>query len=823
MSLPAGLSSRFEHLSELGRGSFGLVLRVRDRRDGQVRALKLLETGGDDRRARREIETALSVRHEHLLRSFDGGVEGPVAWLVSELAESSLDRLLAPPLDPERRRLAWEALLGAASGVLALEASGLVHRDLKPQNILLVGGKARVADFGLVRGTDHRTLTQQGIVLGTLEYLSPEQARGEKLTPASDLYSLGVMFFQVVEGRLPYPPGLSPGDLMVRIARGLTLPLEAAPGILPAECVAILASLLAPRPEDRPPPASKWLPALETARPNFPADGVVGGSRTRALSGRVASSPVEVGSVTSLSQARMAMTRSRAGAPPPGVRPGTGSRTRPGVFGALLGLGLVLATALLGIRTWWGSPFSGLELDSVGDAVRVRFRARRSGTVRLFSGDRGIERTVSADQPAELVLGGLPSGIPSPIHLSLEGSAILAGTVEAGLPGIESVELGSGHRIRIGLRRRIRVWTEDRVDDVREGGPGRVELPVGRDPLGGIAIQWEEDGIRSIHPVSPEDLIVTSIRTLERDLDSMGGEREILNRLSPARWQGILTGGHPETDEKLDLLRTMWSPLERRIAAVLSSRAPREARLALWRRWRTWSTLLWADSQLIRIGSSMMAAYFPQQHEERLARALAAHGPIADAVPELVPDGLASGPASGDIVLLSAPAPSQSSTPERLALAFEYQQIHDRRTPDPVPRVRFRWPEGIPRDGRPVFVSAMCRGLAWFQYVFRPEDPSENSAGFVLAEPSLDTVSSLSSWTTRLRDPQVYFTSLPADLAPPGGTPMVVVLEPLSAAQSEASSLREVRISWPSGETAPDWDPERGFTDPDSGEASPSP
>jgi serine/threonine-protein kinase len=245
--LPPSLRDRFTVLGELGRGSFGRVLEVRDK-DGTSRALKLLEGELDLQRLGRELTASQAIRHPHVLDVLDVGLVDGVGFLLMERADGTLEEWIA---DPGRVPEAWEALRQVAAGLAALHAEGIVHRDLKPENVMMVGGAAKLGDLGLAKGGDLRTLTEAGWVMGTPAYMAPEQARGDHLTPAADVFALGVMLFQVAAGRLPYP-STTPRRLLPVLARGGPM----ATGEVPANVPEVVRACLDPDPARRPSAAS---------------------------------------------------------------------------------------------------------------------------------------------------------------------------------------------------------------------------------------------------------------------------------------------------------------------------------------------------------------------------------------------------------------------------------------------------------------------------------------------------------------------------------------------------------------------------------------
>jgi len=182
-------------------------------RDGELErrvAVKLLaaSVGRDDelrRRFARESRLAARLSHPNVVAVFDAGEDGGRPYIVMEYVEGEtladvLRRRGALPTE-EAAEIAGQV----AAGLAHAHAQGLVHRDVKPQNLLVSGdGRVKIADFGVARGDDLSQLTQAGTVLGTAAYLSPEQAAGSSVGPASDVYSLGAVLYELLTGRTPY-------------------------------------------------------------------------------------------------------------------------------------------------------------------------------------------------------------------------------------------------------------------------------------------------------------------------------------------------------------------------------------------------------------------------------------------------------------------------------------------------------------------------------------------------------------------------------------------------------------------------------------------
>jgi serine/threonine-protein kinase len=190
------------------------VYRARDTRLGREVAVKVPgehHAGSAEfvERFEREIESVASLDHPNIVRVFDSGKDGDGSpYMAMELVDGGTlrDRIRhSGPLPP---REAARVVLRVADALGAAHAAGIVHRDVKPENVLLTkDGDAKVADFGIARAADATAMTRTSMILGTAPYLSPEQARGESVGPASDLYSLGVVLYEALTGRTPFGTG----------------------------------------------------------------------------------------------------------------------------------------------------------------------------------------------------------------------------------------------------------------------------------------------------------------------------------------------------------------------------------------------------------------------------------------------------------------------------------------------------------------------------------------------------------------------------------------------------------------------------------------
>jgi len=217
-AIPRKLVGRYEIEGQLGEGGMGVVYRALDTKLNRPVAIKFLSNEFADAAARhrfqREAQTASSLNHPHILTVFDTGEFDGRQYLVTEFVDGGT---LKTWVRSEKRTWSQiiELLTGVADGLAVAHAAGILHRDIKPDNILISqSGYAKLADFGLARlvegaGADlTRTLTEgrtrPGVIVGTIPYMSPEQAAGKPVAPRSDIFSFGVLLYEMVGGRRPF-------------------------------------------------------------------------------------------------------------------------------------------------------------------------------------------------------------------------------------------------------------------------------------------------------------------------------------------------------------------------------------------------------------------------------------------------------------------------------------------------------------------------------------------------------------------------------------------------------------------------------------------
>lgn len=247
------IAGRYALGERIGRGGMGEVWRAHDRTLQRDVAVKLLHdhlADDADARERFAAEATRSARltHPRVVRILDAGEDGDDAFLVMELIDgASLDEVIGAPLGSDVVR---QLGIDLAEALAAAHAAGIVHRDVKPSNVLLAADGARLSDFGVARAVDETSRTAPGQLLGTAAYLSPEQAQGGDASPASDVYALGCVLYEAATGRRRYD---GEGPLQVALARvGADTPVDDLTPHVDVDLARAIVALLHPDPTVRP-------------------------------------------------------------------------------------------------------------------------------------------------------------------------------------------------------------------------------------------------------------------------------------------------------------------------------------------------------------------------------------------------------------------------------------------------------------------------------------------------------------------------------------------------------------------------------------------
>ena len=297
---------RYEITEQLGQGGMGTVYKAFDPMLARVVAVKVIVAHLDDQpdqreRFFREARAAAQLAHPNIITIHDLGEDHGAPFLAMEYLEGQdLDRRMRGPERPSlTRRL--DIALHICAGLAHAHSAGVVHRDLKPANIFLTNdGQVKILDFGLARLVTSE-LTRSNVMLGTISYMAPEQLRGEKSDHRADIFSLGVLFYEIFGGKKPFQSD-SFASTMFKILEEVPEPLGVLNPDLPIELVAIIERAMSKPRDERYQLTLDMLRDLEAVRDA----GLVGDSRRVALTGDHPARPPS-GSGSRLSTIRSSM------------------------------------------------------------------------------------------------------------------------------------------------------------------------------------------------------------------------------------------------------------------------------------------------------------------------------------------------------------------------------------------------------------------------------------------------------------------------------------------------------------------------------------
>ena len=382
-------------------------------------ALKVMSTryASDEEfveRFKREAQSAAALSHPNIVSIFDrGSSEDGTYYIAMEYLPGGTlkDRILRAGALPARTAAA--VALQIAEALRCAHERGVIHRDIKPHNILITeSGDVKVTDFGIARAASSSTMTRTGSILGTAHYISPEQAMGEPVGPASDLYSLGVVLYEMLTGHLPYDADTPLGIAMKHVNGRLQRPKELDPSI-PAGIDAITCRLLAKDPEDRYASDAELIEDLERV-----AAGLEPANTTTEMVTRVipATAPTRVG--------------------PPPPRGGRGYPKRRSVLpfvSALLGLLLLTLLALAGYNFFLERQREQqVPQIAVPDLVGKTLQEAQSQVGNNF--DIRVAKRVDNQRPVNTILSQDPQGGKAERGSTITVTAV--GTQVADVPSV---------------------------------------------------------------------------------------------------------------------------------------------------------------------------------------------------------------------------------------------------------------------------------------------------------------------------------------------------------------------------------------------------
>jgi len=316
------LSGRYRLIAPLGEGGMATLWRAVDEQLDREVAVKILrpQFGADPgftARFKQEARAAGGLSHPNIVNVYDYGTDGADGeqYIVMELVEG---RDLATILQ-ERGSLSVDdsvrVAIGVASALEVAHRKGIVHRDVKPGNILITdGGDVKVTDFGIARALSEASMTVTGTTLGSVHYFSPEQARGDEVTGASDVYSLGIVLFEILTGRRPFTGDSAAAVALKRLNEDAPTPTSIGHPIPPG-LEAVMMRALAREPADRFPDAGAFAEALRVWRRN--PDAVPPGAAVAVGAAAVAAATPAAGEPTVYVPPRVTYPADRTPVAPP--------------------------------------------------------------------------------------------------------------------------------------------------------------------------------------------------------------------------------------------------------------------------------------------------------------------------------------------------------------------------------------------------------------------------------------------------------------------------------------------------------------------------
>jgi beta-lactam-binding protein with PASTA domain len=458
------VDNRYRLVRPLGSGGMADVFLAHDSILDRNVALKVMSTryASDDEfveRFKREAQSAAALSHPNIVSIFDRGAseDGTYYIAMEYLPGGTLkDRIMRKGALPARTAAA--VALQIAEALQAAHERGVIHRDIKPHNILITeSGDVKVTDFGIARAASSSTMTRTGSILGTAHYISPEQAMGEHVGPSSDLYSLGVVLYEMLTGELPYDADTPLGIAMKHVNGHLRQPKEVNPSV-PAGINAITCRLLAKDPEDRYASDAELIEDLERVATGLgPASATTEMMATRAM------------------PAATALTR--VGPPPTGDRNGKHRRPWPLIL-AVLGL-LLLAPLAWAAYDFLNNQEEQVARIAVPDLVGMTKQEAENEVGNDFK--ILVEDEVQGKEPVDTIV----SQDPENGGRAEKGSTIsvtVVGTQVADVPNV----VGQGRDVAQSALQRagFQVAVEESESSLDAKG-----IVTGQDPQGGSSVE----------------------------------------------------------------------------------------------------------------------------------------------------------------------------------------------------------------------------------------------------------------------------------------------------------------------------------------------
>ena len=273
------LVNRYEILEKVGDGGMALVYRAKDTLLNRIVAVKVLRDQFSTdmefvERFRREAQSAASLSHPNVVNIYDVGQTDTAHFIVMEYVQGENLSAVIREKGALSEHFVVSVSLQIARALSHAHQHGIVHRDIKPHNILITQeGQVKVTDFGIAQAMSAANLTQTGVVLGSVHYFSPEQARGVNVTSSSDLYSLGVVMYEMLTGRQPFR-GDTPIAIALKQIQENPVPLRQHLPELNRSLEQLVMRLMAKEPSQRPQDADEVARALQRIERELDADSL---------------------------------------------------------------------------------------------------------------------------------------------------------------------------------------------------------------------------------------------------------------------------------------------------------------------------------------------------------------------------------------------------------------------------------------------------------------------------------------------------------------------------------------------------------------------
>ena len=250
------LNNRYEIIELIGRGGMAYVYKAKDRKLNRYVAVKVLREEYTEneqfiKKFDRESQAAAGLSHPNIVSVYDVGVEGDIYYIIMEYVDGITLKQYLNKKGHLDYKEATRFIIDVAAALKCAHEHKIIHRDIKPHNILLTRDLVpKVADFGIARAITSSTVTMTNQTMGSVHYISPEQARGGFVDERSDLYSLGIMYYELLTGQLPFDEENTVTIAIKHIQEDLVPPKEIMPDI-PASVNDVVVKLTHKKPEDR--------------------------------------------------------------------------------------------------------------------------------------------------------------------------------------------------------------------------------------------------------------------------------------------------------------------------------------------------------------------------------------------------------------------------------------------------------------------------------------------------------------------------------------------------------------------------------------------